>query len=122
VHPDPLGSPDVLTDEQGQRLEPKSYEAFGAPRNADWRSVEPPLPSLTSLGFTGHEDDRELGLVNMRGRVYDPVVARFLTPDAVVQAPSFSPSWNPYSYAFHSPLRYTDPSGWQVEGEGADPY
>jgi hypothetical protein len=34
VHPDPLGSPDVLTDENGQRLEPRSYEAFGVPRGS----------------------------------------------------------------------------------------
>jgi hypothetical protein len=31
-----------------------------------------------------------------------------------VQAPSFSRSLNPYRYAFHSPLRYTDPSGFTV--------
>jgi RHS repeat-associated protein len=82
------------------------------------------------VGFTGHEDDTELGLVNMGGRLYDPKLARFLQPDALVQAPGFSPSWNPYGYVWHSPLRYTDPSGWQVEpgqaGQGppvvSDPY
>ena len=36
-----------------------------------------PLASALSAvgsGFTGHEHDDDLGLINMRGRVFDPVI------------------------------------------------
>lgn len=47
----------------------------------------------------------------MNGRVYDPQLGRFLSPDPIVQSPSNSQSWNRYSYVFNNPLKYTDPSG-----------
>ena len=66
-------------------VERRSYDAFGARRDPAWGS--PPsasFPTTSSLGFTGHEDDAELGLVNMKGRLYDPHLSRFLTPDPLV--------------------------------------
>jgi len=47
----------------------------------------------------------------MNGRMYDPVVARFLSPDPYVQAPDLSQNFNRYSYCLNNPLIYTDPSG-----------
>jgi predicted lipid-binding transport protein (Tim44 family) len=44
----------------------------------------------------------------MNGRVYDPVIARFLSPDPYVQAPESSQNFNRYSYALNNPLKYTD--------------
>lgn len=66
-------------------------------------------------GYTGHEHLPEFGLINMNGRMYDPIVGRFLSPDLYVQAPDFSQSFNRYSYAINNPLLYIDPSGefWQ---------
>jgi RHS repeat-associated protein len=51
------------------------------------------------------------GLINMNGRVYDPVIARFLSPDNYVQSPTSSQGFNRYSYCLNNPLVYTDPSG-----------
>ena len=65
------------------------------------------------MGFTGHDGDDELGLINMRGRIYDPKLGRFLTTDPIVSRPHFGQSWNPYSYVHNSPLNFTDPSGFQ---------
>jgi len=48
----------------------------------------------------------------MNGRMYDPVIGRVLSPDAFVQDPGYSQSYNRYSYCMNNPLRYTDPSGW----------
>lgn len=62
-------------------------------------------------GYTGHEHLPEFGLINMNGRMYDPVVGRFLSPDPYVQAPDFSQNYNRYSYCLNNPLKYTDPSG-----------
>jgi RHS repeat-associated protein len=62
-------------------------------------------------GYTGHEHLPEFGLINMNGRMYDPVLGRFLSPDPFVQAPDFSQNFNRYSYCLNNPLKYTDPSG-----------
>jgi hypothetical protein len=48
----------------------------------------------------------------MKGRVYDPVLQRFLTGDPVVGNALSSQSWNSYSYVLNSPLNYTDPTGY----------
>jgi hypothetical protein len=47
----------------------------------------------------------------MNGRVYDPVLARFLSPDPYVQAPDYTQSFNRYSYCWNNPFKYTDPNG-----------
>ena len=52
----------------------------------------------------------------MNGRVYDPVVGRFLSPDPVVQTEGGSQSMNAYSYALNNPLKYTDPTGYRTYG------
>ena len=48
---------------------------------------------------------------NMNGRLYDPVIGRFFSPDNIVQLPEFSQSFNRYSYCLNNPLKCTDPSG-----------
>ncbi len=53
--------------------------------------------------------------IDMGGRMYDPVLSRFLNPDIVVQFPENSQSYNRYSYALNNPLKYTDPSGWFID-------
>jgi RHS repeat-associated protein len=78
-------------------------------------SAPPPgaaaLGSVTA-GFTGHEMDDELGLVNMKGRIYDPRIGRFLQADPLVQAPLFSQSHNRYTYVFNNPVNLWDPTGY----------
>ncbi|NVB79984.1 MAG: hypothetical protein HOV81_16430, partial [Kofleriaceae bacterium] len=55
------------------------------------------------------------GLVNMRGRLYDPVVGRFTTPDPFIQAPADMRSHNRYSYVWNNPINATDPSGFWAD-------
>jgi RHS repeat-associated protein len=66
----------------------------------------------TRRGFTGHEDIETLGLINMNGRVYDPVMARFVSVDPILQDPTNWQSYNGYSYLMNDPLMATDPSGY----------
>ncbi|WP_437631954.1 RHS repeat-associated core domain-containing protein [Sorangium sp. So ce854] len=114
VHVDHLGSVDALTDEDGDVIERRSYDPFGQRRNPVWGERPPAsFPSETTQGFTGHESDDELGLVNMKGRIYDPRIGRFLTTDPIISLPSFGQSWNPYSYVLNNPLAYVDPGGFQ---------
>jgi RHS repeat-associated protein len=51
------------------------------------------------------------GLINMNGRLYDPYLQRFLSPDPYVQAPGNAQNYNRYSYCLNNPLMFTDPSG-----------
>ena len=116
VHADHLGSVESLTAANGAVMEKRSYDAFGQRRNPVWGEAPPAsFTSKTTLGFTGHESDGELGLVNMKGRVYDPKLGRFLTTDPIISDLSFGQSFNPYSYVLNSPLTFVDPSGFAGE-------
>ena len=53
----------------------------------------------------------EFGLVNMNGRLYDPILGRFLSCDNYVQMPDNTQNFNRYSYCLNNPLKYNDPSG-----------
>lgn len=67
---------------------------------------------MADRGFTGHEHlPSVFGLIDMNGRMYDPVLGRFLSPDPYVQSPDYAQNFNRYAYCFNNPLVYTDPSG-----------
>jgi len=51
------------------------------------------------------------GLINMNGRLYDPVLGRMLSPDNYVSSAGSTQAFNRYSYALNNPLIITDPSG-----------
>lgn len=114
MHYDHLGSVDVVTDENASVIERSSFSPFGMRRNAgNWNDATGFLTSeFTTRGFTGHEQLDEVGLVHMNGRVYDPLLGRFLSADPQVQFPKASQSFNRYSYVHNNPLSYTDPSGY----------
>ncbi len=121
LHTDALGSVDVITDGSGSVIQRRSYDAFGAKRDPAWGGTAVAASLVSPVGFTGQEGDDELGLVNMRGRIYDPQVGRFLTTDPLVARPGFTQSWNPYSYVANSPLNFTDPSGFEGEPVATPP-
>ena len=62
-------------------------------------------------GYTDHEHLDSIGLIHMNGRVYDPKLARFISPDPYIQDPYNTQSFNRYSYVWNNPLRHTDPTG-----------
>ena len=66
---------------------------------------------FANRGFTGHEYLKYFNLYNMNGRMYDPLVGRFLSADNVIQNPSNTQNYNRYSYCLNNPLKYTDVSG-----------
>ncbi len=65
-------------------------------------------------GFTGHEHLTDLGIIHMNGRLYDPVLGRFMQADPIIQAPHNAQSHNRYSYVLNNPLSFTDPSGFSA--------
>ncbi len=114
---DHLGSVDSVTNAAGAIEVRLSYDAFGKRRNeAGWSGALPSgdltqITATTRRGFTPHEMLDNVGLIHMNGRVYDPLVGRFLSADPLIQSPAFTQSFNRYSYVFNSPLSFTDPSG-----------
>jgi len=69
---------------------------------------------LFDRGYTGHEHLDQFALINMNGRLYDPILGRMLSPDNFAQ--NSTQGLNRYSYAMNNPLKYTDPSGNSLEG------
>ena len=70
----------------------------------------------SSRGFTDHEHLSRTGMVHMNGRVYDPRLGRFLSPDPIVANPYHSQSWNRYAYVQNPSLSFTDPTGLYMSG------
>ena len=66
---------------------------------------------LIERGYTGHEHLKTVGLIHMNGRLYDPVLRRFLSPDNYVQDPYNTQNFNRFGYVWNNPLLYVDPSG-----------
>jgi RHS repeat-associated protein len=119
---DHLGSIIGLLRTDGTVREEYSYDPWGRRRNpVDWSYNNVPTTFLIDRGFTGHEHLDKFGLINMNGRIYDPVLGRFLSVDPVIQSPYFSQSFNGYSYCFNNPLKYIDPSGYSASDQIDDP-
>ena len=97
-------------------VERLAYDAFGKRRQSLGWAEDPTdllLAAIHSVkrGFSGHEHLDHLGLIHMNGRVYDPVLGRFLSADPYVQFPQSTQGLNRYTYGANNPLSYTDPSG-----------
>jgi RHS repeat-associated protein len=90
-----------------------SYDAWGRRRNpVDWSYNLTGQPAqFAGRGYTSHEDLPWFNLVNMNGRLYDPLVGRFLNADPVIQDPTNTQNYNLYSYCLNNPLKYVDVSG-----------
>jgi RHS repeat-associated protein len=113
----PVGSGDSILanlfyDPFGRRIdatyEPRGHQRHGGPRQ----------------GFTGHPHDDEYGLIDMTGRIYDPEIRRFLTPDPIAQDPRSSQGHNRYAYVQNNPTTLVDPTGFMAcesIGTGGDP-
>ncbi|MDP2323111.1 MAG: RHS repeat-associated core domain-containing protein, partial [Gammaproteobacteria bacterium] len=114
---DHLGSVDKQYVAMGAGTNPLvySYDAHGRRRNADWNndgSGSQMTPTLWNRrGYTDHEMLDTAQLVHMQGRVYDPTLGRFLSPDPVLGRLGSPQSLNPYSYVENNPLAFVDPSG-----------
>jgi len=110
-HTDHLGSIDTISTSSGSVIR-QDFDPFGTP-------VDPPDPEVTRVGYTGHQHDRDLEMIDMRGRMYDPLAARFVSADPFMQAPSWSQGLNRYAYVFNDPVNNVDPSGFFGDAAGS---
>ncbi|TAK52188.1 MAG: RHS repeat-associated core domain-containing protein [Gammaproteobacteria bacterium] len=126
VHRDQLWSPELVTNSAGAVVVRLSFGAYGERRDSDWDGAVSSadmtaIGNTTRRGFTGHEHLDAVGLIHMNGRVYEPVIGRMLSPDAVVQIGA-AQSVNCYAYVWNNPLTRTDPSGWVADNEVSPPW
>ncbi len=107
-----------MTDKDGNEKERQAFDPWGNRREPDdWTSlITTPVSHITGRGYTMHEHLDGFALINMNGRVYDPQIARFLSPDPILQEPGYWLNYNRYGYCLNNPLIYTDPSGytWKI--------
>jgi RHS repeat-associated protein len=110
VYTDHLGSITRVTNPSGTDWE-QNFDAWGRERNpATWTYTSVPTPpSWLYRGYTGHEYLPQFRLVNMNGRVYDPVLGRMLSVDNY--AHEGTQGMNRYAYAHNNPLKYVDIDG-----------
>lgn len=114
AYTDNQGSLVALTDQNGNVVEKYAYDPWGARRNpTDWRLKDTRTGFITNRGYTGHEHLDMFNIINMNGRVYDPLTAMFFSPDPFIQSPGNWLNYNRYGYCMNNPTRYTDPSGYQ---------
>ena len=111
VHPDHLGSWNLVTDRYANVVQDVTFDAWGTPFQFGANGLESADTLLFDRGFTGHEHLSYFGLINMNGRMYDPFTSGFLSVDNYVQNPDYTQCFNRYSYCFNNPLKYTDPDG-----------
>ncbi len=111
---DHLGSIVAASDNAGVVVARQNFDAWGRRRDPMSYSYLNPasVPTWLYRGYTGHEHLPEFTLINMNGRVYDPILSRMLSPDPVLLDKTNSQDYNKYTYARNNPLKYTDPSGY----------
>ena len=110
---DAQGSLVALTDNSGNVIARYAYDPWGCRVSpTDWtQSTTAPDVLDINRGYTMHEHLDEFELINMNGRVYDPAVAQFLSPDPYIQDAGNWLNYNRYAYCYNNPTRYVDPSG-----------
>ncbi|MEO1626987.1 MAG: RHS repeat-associated core domain-containing protein, partial [Bacteroidota bacterium] len=113
TYTDHLGSILRVTDANATTVAEQNFDAWGRKRNAStWTYANVnSVPDWLYRGYTSHEEMPEFDLINMNGRLYDPIVGRMLAVDNHVQSPNSTQNYNRYTYALNNPLSYTDPSG-----------
>lgn len=120
IHKDSLGSVTELTDDRGYLVGSFSFNPWGERRDnvpTDFTSQK------WSRGYTGLTEALNgpggFGrYVHMNGRVYDPSIGSFVSPDLVTQVLTDDRTLNRYAYALNNPLKYVDPTGYWSLSQG----
>ncbi|PWN70093.1 type IV secretion protein Rhs [Chryseobacterium phosphatilyticum] len=119
LHKDYLGSILAISDEAGNKLEQRHYDAWGnlthlqignGPVITDKNAIDN-TSLLIDRGYTSHEHFAEVGIIHMNGRLYDPLLRRFLNADDYIQDPYNTQNYNKYGYVLNNPLMFNDPTG-----------
>jgi RHS repeat-associated protein len=115
-HDDHLGSTEHLTNSSGSNVVMESFGAYGQRRGTNWTGSPTSgelatINATTRKGFTEHEMLDSTELVHMNGRVFDPVIGRFVSADPIEDCGLKTQGWNRYAYVGNRPLSLIDPTG-----------
>ena len=114
LHTNYIGSIEKITNTAGEIVDSMSYTPFGQRRSVTEWTRNDTVTHLIDRGFTGQQHLDNFALINFNGRMYDPVLAHFLSPDPYIQSPENPLNYNRYAYCLFSPLQYVDPSGMTI--------
>ena len=106
-HSDQQGSIVAVTDQVGTVINRYRYDPWGKQTVVLGSNTG---IAQTRQGHTAHEM-LDNGLTHMNGRLYDPVLSRFVSADPIVDNPHDLQSLNRYVYVNNNPFLFTDPSG-----------
>ena len=119
LHKDYIGSILAISDAAGNKLEQRHYDAWGnfthlqianGPVITDKNTIDA-SSLLLERGYTSHEHFAEVGIIHMNGRLYDPLLRRFLNADENIQDIYNTQNYNKYGYVMNNPLMYSDLNG-----------
>ncbi|WP_161788602.1 RHS repeat-associated core domain-containing protein [Burkholderia paludis] len=106
-HCDQIGTPQLLTDDDGEVVWEASYQAWGEAREVIARASKAAgIVPRNPLRFQGQQVDEETGLHYNRYRYYDPGSGRFVSKDPIGLAGGI----NVYQYV-PAPTGWIDPVG-----------
>jgi RHS repeat-associated protein len=119
LHKDYIGSILAISDEAGNKLEQRHFDAWGNFTHLQIgngaiitdKNIIDNTSLLVDRGYTSHEHFAEVGIIHMNGRLYDPLLRRFLNADENIQDPYNTQNYNKYGYVLNNPLMFNDPSG-----------
>jgi RHS repeat-associated protein len=94
------------TDNTVRTLQEDEYYAFGL------RSLKQDNSSHNRYLYNGKEIQTDLtNQYDYGARFYDPVIARWATPDPLAE---INRRWSPYNYVENNPIGFTDPDGMDI--------
>jgi RHS repeat-associated protein len=102
VSTDSVGSPRVVTKDDGTPYKTVEYSAYGEVLSDSAPAVQLPI------GFAGGIPDASAGIVHMGLRVYEPATGRFMRRDPIGLAGG---PVNLFTYAKNDPITLADPFG-----------
>jgi RHS repeat-associated protein len=116
LHHDQIGSVVAISNQAGVVVERLAYDPWGKRRftNGTTDKLDAIVSVYSDRGFTMHEHLDEMGVIHMNGRIYDPLIGRFMSADPRIQAPYNLKSFNRYSYVWNNPLKLVDLNGYDA--------
>ncbi|MCK6551906.1 hypothetical protein L6R52_39095, partial [Myxococcota bacterium] len=121
LHKDSTHGVRVVTDEAQAVVGEYFYEPFGKRIGPDGLDPVAANGAPLLLGFQELRPEEELGWIDLGGRIYDPSMRRFLTPDPFVAEALDTQAYNRYSFVANDPLHLLDPSGFRARTDPTEP-
>ncbi|MFH1150268.1 MAG: right-handed parallel beta-helix repeat-containing protein [Actinomycetota bacterium] len=98
----------LVTDTSATPVEQLHYDAWG-------NTAESTSQPYTYLGKHQRPEYRDIGLIRMGARLYDPETGRFTSRDPLKGTETMPITQNPYVYAISNPVLATDLAGYSFE-------